>query len=145
MRSSWFNKSISVNKWKSFLYFLTFLKLKYSWFTMLCQFLLYSKVTQLYTHTHICTHSFSHIIFHHVLSQEIGYSSLCCTVGPCSSSILPVHPSPASHPPSSLFKEFTHFQNPEITYFEKITKAIQRLRLGKNLIFTYAWAGCEMS
>ena len=43
---------------------------------MLCQFLLYIKVT---SHTYI--YSFSHIIFHHVLSQETGYSSLCYTVG----------------------------------------------------------------
>ena len=35
-----------------------------------------------HTHTHIYTHFFSYIIFHHVLSQVIGYSSLCCTVGP---------------------------------------------------------------
>ena len=34
--------------------------------------------------------SFSHIIFHHVLSLEIGYSSLCCTVGPHCLSILKV-------------------------------------------------------
>ena len=32
-------------------------------------------------HTYIYIHSFSHIIFHHVLSQEIGYSSLCYRVG----------------------------------------------------------------
>ena len=44
---------------------------------MFSQFLLYSKVTQSY----MSTPSFSHIIFHHVLSQEIGYSSLCYTVG----------------------------------------------------------------
>ena len=48
--------------------------LNYSWFTMLCQLLLYSKVTQSYICIHI--HSFSHTIFHHFLSQEIGYSSL---------------------------------------------------------------------
>ena len=36
------------------------------------QFLLYSKVTQTYKYIHY----FSHILFHHVLSQEIGYSSL---------------------------------------------------------------------
>ena len=51
---------------------------------MLCQFLLYSSdpviYIHIYTHTHI--HSFSHIIFRHVLSQVIGYSSLCCTGGP---------------------------------------------------------------
>ena len=28
---------------------------------------------------HIDTHSFCHIIFHHVLSQEIRYGSLCYT------------------------------------------------------------------
>ena len=43
---------------------------------MLCQFLLYSVVTQSYIY--IC--SFSHTIFHHVQSQETGYSSLSCTV-----------------------------------------------------------------
>ena len=55
----------------------------YSWFTVLCKFLLYRKASQSYvhTHTHIYKHSFS-IIFHHVLSQEIGYRSLYCTVGP---------------------------------------------------------------
>ena len=45
---------------------------------MLCQFLLCSKVMQSYTYIH----SLSHILFHHVLSQETGYSSLCYTVGP---------------------------------------------------------------
>ena len=45
---------------------------------MLLQFLLYSKVTQSY----IYIHSFCHTVFHYVLSQEIGYSSLCYTVGP---------------------------------------------------------------
>ena len=44
----------------------------------MCQFLLYTKVIQLY----IYIHSFSHIIFHHGLSQEIEYSSLCSTTGP---------------------------------------------------------------
>ena len=53
---------------------------------MLCQFLLYSKVTQSY----IYMYSFSHIIFHHVLSQEIEYNSLCCTAGPHCLSILNV-------------------------------------------------------
>ena len=36
---------------------------------VLCQFLLYSTVTQSYMHIH----SFSHTIFHHILSQEIAY------------------------------------------------------------------------
>ena len=47
----------------------------YSWFMLFYQFLLYSKVTQLY----IYTLSPSHIIFHHVPSQVIGHSSLCYT------------------------------------------------------------------
>ena len=49
---------------------------------MFCQFLLYSKVTQLY----IYIHSFFHIILHHVSSQVIIHSSLCCRAGShCSS------------------------------------------------------------
>ena len=34
------------------------------------------------SHTYIYIQSFPHIIFYHVLSQEIWYSSLCYTVGP---------------------------------------------------------------
>ena len=44
------------------------------------QISLYSKVTQSYIHIYIL---FLYIIFHHGFSQEIGYSSLCYTVGPC--------------------------------------------------------------
>ena len=43
----------------------------------MCQFLLHSIETQSYMYIH----SFSHIIPHHVLAQEIGYSSLRYTVG----------------------------------------------------------------
>ena len=53
-----------------------------SWFTMFCQFLPYSKVTQSYIHIYIYTHT--HILFsffYHVLSQMIRYSSLRYTVG----------------------------------------------------------------
>ena len=46
--------------------------------------LLYSKVTQLYTKTHILFN----ILFHYDLSQNIDYSSLCYMVGPCCLSIL---------------------------------------------------------
>ena len=59
---------------------------KYSWFKMLCRFLLYSKVTQSYIHKH----SLSDTIFHHGLSQETGYSFLCCTIGSDCLSILNV-------------------------------------------------------
>ena len=38
----------------------------------------------------IYMHDFSHIILHHGLSQEIGYSSLCYTAGPHFLSILNV-------------------------------------------------------
>ena len=80
--------------------------LKYSWFIIFCQFLLYSKVTQSY----IYIHSFFHTIFHHVLTQEIGHSSLCCTVGPYCFSVLkviahiyqPQTPSPSHSFPSPL-------------------------------------------
>ena len=53
--------------------------LKYSWHAVLCQSLLYSKVTQFYTYI-----LFFNILFHY------GYSSLCCTVGPCCLSIINV-------------------------------------------------------
>ena len=43
----------------------------------MCQFLLYSKVTQPYMYTHY----FSQTVFHQVLSQETGYCSLCYIVG----------------------------------------------------------------
>ena len=39
---------------------------------------------------HTYLYIFSHIIPHHVLSQEMGHSSLCCTVGPHCPSILNV-------------------------------------------------------
>jgi len=73
--------------------------LKYSWFTMLCQFLLYSKVMQLYIYIYILFH----ILFHYGLPQDIEESSLVCAIGPCCLSILyvivcicslPVLPSP---------------------------------------------------
>ena len=41
-----------------------------------------------HTHTHIYIYIFFfNILFHYGLSQEIGYSSLCSTVGPCCLSI----------------------------------------------------------
>ena len=51
-----------------------FISLTHSWFTMLCYFLLYSKVI--------------HILFHYGLSWDIYYSSLCYTLGPCCLCIL---------------------------------------------------------
>ena len=45
--------------------------------TCLCYYQLYSKVVQLYINI------FFHSIFHYGLSQDIKYSSLCYTVGPC--------------------------------------------------------------
>ena len=40
----------------------------------------------IYLHTH--THTLFYFLFHHGLSQDIEYSSQCCTVGPCCSSIV---------------------------------------------------------
>ena len=53
--------------------------LKYSWHAVLCQSLLYSKVTQFYTY----------VLFFNILLYY-AYSSLCCTVGSCCLSILNV-------------------------------------------------------
>ena len=44
----------------------------------------------IYIYKYIYIYSLSYIIFHHGLSQETGYSSLCCTVGPHCLSILNV-------------------------------------------------------
>ena len=44
--------------------------------------LVYSKVIQLYIHVHT--------LFHYGLLQDIEYSSLCYTVGPCCLSTLPL-------------------------------------------------------
>ena len=44
-------------------------------------FLHYSKPTQSHTHTHICIHSFSHIILHHAPSLVTSYSSQCYEAG----------------------------------------------------------------
>ena len=76
----------------------------------------YSIVTQSYMYIF----SFSHTSFHHGLSQETGYSSLCCTVGPHCSSILnimvciyqplPVHPTSSLLPPGK-YKSVLHFCN----------------------------------
>ena len=62
----------------SFFFLPSFIYLKYSWFTMVCYFLLYSRVTQFY----IYTHSFPYYL-HDGLSRDIEYSSLCPAVGFC--------------------------------------------------------------
>ena len=61
--------------------FFSFL-LRYSWFTVLYWFLLYSKVIQLYMYIH-----YFYTLPHYGLSLDIEYSSLCYTVGPCCSSM----------------------------------------------------------
>ena len=63
------------------LYFQIFL-LKYSWFTMLCCFQVYSKVIKLYLYI------FFQTFFPYKLLQNVEYSSLCYTIGPCWLSIL---------------------------------------------------------
>ena len=92
-------------EWESFMltnfFNFNFIFYYYNWFTVFCQFLPYSKATQLSIYIHIYTHSFSHIIFHHVLSQVIEHGLLCCTAGPHCLSInpkLPVHPIPSLFP-----------------------------------------------
>ena len=50
--------------------------LTYSWLTV---FQVHNKVVQLYKYTYIIFE----IIFHHVLLQDIDYSSLCYTVNLC--------------------------------------------------------------
>ena len=71
------------NKWKLLLIiFWDFYFFHYSWFTVFCQYLLYSKVTHSYIHIYICTYIyyFSYIILHHVPSQETDFWLLCFKV-----------------------------------------------------------------
>ena len=69
----------------------SFSKLKYSCFRVLCQFLLQSKVTQLYTHTHthtytICIYIFLKFMFLTFLSPHtFFFFSFCLTVSKLSS------------------------------------------------------------
>ena len=67
----------------SFFFSFLLVFMEYSCSSMLCQFLLYSKVNQPYTYIYLF-----HILFHCGLSQDTEYSSLCYTVGPCCLSIL---------------------------------------------------------
>ena len=67
--------------------FFFFLLLKYSWFTMLYSFLVYSKEIQLYIFIYM-THTLFQVLSHYGLLQDIECSSLCCTVGPCCSLVL---------------------------------------------------------
>ena len=59
--------------------------LKYSWFTILGQSLLQQSDSLI----HMCTFFF-YVLFHYGWSQNIQYSSLCYTGGPCCLSILNV-------------------------------------------------------
>ena len=80
----WISNCILFN-FKFLIYFV--IKVLKNCCTMLCQFPLYTKVTQsLLMYIHI--HSFSCIFFYHCLSQETDYSSLCYRVGPHCLSIL---------------------------------------------------------
>ena len=80
--------------------------MKYSWFTVLCQLLLYHKEIQLYTYIPF---KYSFLLW---FISDTEYSSLCYTAGHCCLSILyviiciypklPVHPSPNLPPPWQL-------------------------------------------
>ena len=107
LNTSGAEKSLNPSWFSFFLFFfLKFLNdfyfFHYSWFTVFCQFLLYSKVTQ--SHTYICY--FSHIILHHTPYEMTRYSSLCytawyhCLYTPNASinPRLPVHPTPSPSP-----------------------------------------------
>ena len=85
-------------------------------------------------------YSFSHIFFHYVPCREIGYSSLCCTVGPHCLFILniivciyqPQTPSPSHKPtPSSTH---THILLPII-----LPRLYHNLNNPKVMIKMYAY------
>ena len=91
-----FFHDIVLNQLYALIIYFYFFELKYSCFTMQCQFQVYSKVIQfyiyiyIYIHTHMCIYIYTYIynvpfqiLFHYRLLQDIDYSSLCYTVGPC--------------------------------------------------------------
>ena len=61
--------------------------LRYSWFIMLCLFLLYSKMIHIYTciYIYLCVYVYIllHVLSQYGLSENVVYSSLCYTEGPC--------------------------------------------------------------
>ena len=58
-----------------------------------------------------------HILFHYGLSQDIEYSSLCYTVGPCCLSILYIaNPKLPIHPPPTL----PHFRAATSMFFMSV-------------------------
>ena len=71
---------------------------------MLYSVLLHSKVIQLYLHIYILFH----ILFHYGLLQDIEYSSLCYTVGPCCLSILYILSLTTTLPPPPLLPLGNH-------------------------------------
>ena len=81
--------------------------LKYSQFTMLSKFQVYSKVIQLYTHTHtyIYMQTLFHILFPYRLLLYMEYSSLCYTTELCclsiSNTVVSVQPILLIYPTSS--------------------------------------------
>ena len=76
-----FHFNVSENQ----LWLALFLKLKYSWFIMLCYFQVYNKVIQFYIYIKLYIFQ---ILFHFNLLQVIEYSSLCYWLGLCCLSIL---------------------------------------------------------
>ena len=91
-----------------FVFFFSFFKvlLKYGWFTTLWQFLLYSKVIQLYVYTHPLSFRFFSRIGHHRSSGRVPWAIQHIPVGQSfhipqcayANPKPPVHPSP-THPP----------------------------------------------
>lgn len=87
------HRSLSFHTWEQgvvyqvlFIYLIFFKKCilwTYSWFTKLYQFLLSSKMIQLYTYVCVCVCSFSCSFFYCGLLRVIEYSSLCCRIGLC--------------------------------------------------------------
>ena len=103
----------------------------------MCQFLLYSLVIQ----TNIYLYSFSHTIFHHILSQEIGYSSLCCTVEPHCLSILNVIVciyKPQTPPPAHFLSP--PLANKSVLYVcESVEGLPNCIGCGPSKLWIYSW------
>ena len=94
-----------------FLFFNDFYFFRYSSFTLFCQFLLYSKETQLHIYIHILFLTLSSIIFHCTIQKQPPYHH------------------PPSHPPTYPFQKHQH---PPASTSSWVSRGYSSKLLGSN-------------
>ena len=136
--------------WRVFSNFpiLIFLRLKYSWSTVMWV----SGIQQSDSITHTHTHTHFQILFHHKLLQEIDYSSLCYTGDSCWLSILyyivvciclPYTPNLSLPPPPTLHHFRLWSPLPPLVTTSLLSMSVslfgKEINLHYFLDYTYKW------